>query len=183
MIRWYVPPPSPSPSDGDDADVVIIQEVEAHGTTWTNFSIEAVAVRHRVGRPVLRDRVFPLVQVTCSSSASGEGEGGVLVVSLHVPDLLGASPPPPGEGVSDSGGSTGVKDRSREDVVRGAVVGAYVSVERVRRDGSGSIEWIMATASDAKGVLPLWVQTRAVPAQVAVDVPYFLGWVDGQRGR
>lgn len=137
--------------------------------------MEAVAVRHRVGRPVLRDRVFPVVQLTCSS------EGGFLVVSLHVPDLLGASPSPPDEGVSGSGGSKGVKKKSKEDVARGAVVGAYVSVERVRRDGSGSIEWIMATASDAKGVLPMWVQTRAVPGQVAVDVPYFLGWVDGQR--
>lgn len=145
--------------------------------------MEAVAVRHRVGRPVLRDRVFPVVQVTCSSS-SGEGEGEFLVVSLHVPDLLGASPPsPPDDGVSGGGGSKGVKEKSKEDVVRGAVVGAYVSVERVRRDGGGSIEWIMATASDAKGVLPMWVQTRAVPGQVAVDVPYFLGWVDGQRGR
>lgn len=149
--------------------------------------MEAVAVRHRVRRPVLRDRVFPVVQVTCSAS----GEREFLVVSLHVPDLLAASPSPPDDGVLDSGGSKGVvKNRSRDHVLRGAVVGAYVSVERVRRvqsgedgGGGGSIEWIMATASDAKGVLPLWVQTRAVPGQVAVDVPYFLGWVDGQRRR
>ncbi|KAK0754159.1 hypothetical protein B0T18DRAFT_442590 [Schizothecium vesticola] len=158
-------------------------EVEANGTRWTDFTISALAARHRVGRPVLRDRVFPVVQVTCSSAAAEEGEGVFLVVSLHVEDLLAASSLLPG--ASDDDGlpldQQRVKDRSREDVGRGAVVGAYVSVERVRRDGGGSVEWIMATASDAKGVLPLWVQTRAVPGQVAVDVPYFLGWVEGQR--
>ncbi|CAI4216754.1 unnamed protein product [Parascedosporium putredinis] len=54
---------------------------------------------------------------------------------------------------------------------KGPVVGAYTSVERVRKLDSGEIEWIMATVSDAKGVLPLWVQAKAVPGQVARDNP------------
>ena len=46
---------------------------------------------------------------------------------------------------------------------------------------SGDIEWIMATASDAKGVLPMWVQNRAVPGQIAKDVPNFLTWAARER--
>ncbi|KAK1826165.1 hypothetical protein QBC39DRAFT_386937 [Podospora conica] len=165
-------------------------QVEAAGHRWSQFTMQALATRHRIGRPVLRDRAFPLVQVTCSS-ASGEGE--FLVITLYVPDLLTSSSaafPDDNDGPSrsPSPGSRRIKDKSKQDVARDAVAAAYVSVERVRRlpgdgDGDGSVEWIMATASDAKGVLPMFVQTRAVPGQVAVDVPYFLGWVDGERGK
>lgn len=79
-------------------------------------------------------------------------------------------------------------------VEKGVVVGAYVSVERVRRlpltkgaeaggmsGERGRIEWLMATASDARGILPMWVQTRAVPGQIAKDVSLFLGWMNTER--
>ena len=39
----------------------------------------------------------------------------------------------------------------------------------------------MATASEAGGLLPSWVQARAVPGQIAKDVPLFLAWADRQR--
>jgi hypothetical protein len=59
---------------------------------------------------------------------------------------------------------------------------AYVSIERIRiLPSSGEIEWIMATASDAKGVLPQWMQNMAVPGQVAHDVDLFLKWIPSQR--
>lgn len=47
---------------------------------------------------------------------------------------------------------------------------AYVSVERIRfLPSNGEIEWIMATASDAGGVLPQFIQNLAVPGAIAKD--------------
>jgi hypothetical protein len=96
---------------------------------------------------------------------------------------------------------------------RAVVVGAYASIERFRlmttttssspsssasaseSDGHAcskrEIEWIMATASDAKGVLPPWLQARAVPGQISKDVGLFVGWIEqcrrgdgaGEKGR
>ncbi|EXJ96331.1 hypothetical protein A1O1_01457 [Capronia coronata CBS 617.96] len=87
------------------------------------------------------------------------------------------------------------------------VMGAYAAVETVRRKRNRSsssssttgqqtrgqaqaqangktenqheIEWIMATASDAKGNLPLWMQKMGVPGAVAKDVGYFMKWIKG----
>jgi hypothetical protein len=39
----------------------------------------------------------------------------------------------------------------------------------------------MATASDAKGVLPRWVQAKAVPGQIARDVQLFIRWIAKER--
>ncbi|EED21709.1 conserved hypothetical protein [Talaromyces stipitatus ATCC 10500] len=69
----------------------------------------------------------------------------------------------------------------------------YASVERVRLlppvagngDGNRRIEWIMATTSDAGGLIPQWVQRSwtmgGVPKAIVADVGLFLGWVDKKR--
>ena len=173
--------------------------MELDGKPYTNFTLAALAVRHSIGRPVLRDRVFPLLQITCSSAAPpvvyGEDtEGEFLVISLCVPELLTSDLlSSPSEAPTPLPGSDGRDvNRTKEEISKGALTASYVSVERVRKvslDGSTKsghghgIEWTMATASDAKGVLPMFVQTQAVPGQIAVDVPYFLGWVKGGRER
>ena len=43
------------------------------------------------------------------------------------------------------------------------------------------VVWDMATASDAKGSLPMGIQKLGIPGAVAKDVGLFLGWVDAQR--
>ena len=73
---------------------------------------------------------------------------------------------------------------------------AYVSVERVYEeeqevveggDGVGGcsreIVWDMATASDAKGVLPMAVQKLGIAGAIVKDVGLFLGWAQKQRGK
>ncbi len=40
-----------------------------------------------------------------------------------------------------------------------------------------NVEWVMATASDAKGWLPMWVQKLGVPGAVVKDVGLFIRWV------
>lgn len=137
--------------------------VEVGGERWGGFTLGVVEMRHAVGRPVLKDRVFPVLQM--SASAAG-GEREFVVVSVTVEDFAAAAE---------------AEHASAGDVV----VASYASVERVRKvaegDQAGKIEWIMATASDAKGVLPGWVQRAAVPGQIAKDVSLFLAWIAKER--
>ncbi|KAK8027337.1 hypothetical protein PG991_004393 [Apiospora marii] len=137
---------------------------------WGRFTLKVVEMRHKVGRPVLKDRTFPVLQLTATA---GEEEREFVVVSIPVPDF----------------GTNEASQLARE---KGAQVAAYVSVERLRvmeaRDDdqqpsgkAGKIEWLMATASDAGGVLPSWVQNMAMPGIIWKDVPLFLKWIAGER--
>lgn len=70
-----------------------------------------------------------------------------------------------------------------EDAVKKAkvVMGEYVSVERVRKQHDGEIVWEMATASDAKGNLPMFAQKMGVPPSVIKDVGLFIKWSQDER--
>jgi len=46
---------------------------------------------------------------------------------------------------------------------------------------SGDVEWIMATASDAKGNLPMAVQKLGVPGAIVNDVGFFMKWIAEKR--
>ncbi|KAI0175647.1 hypothetical protein GGR52DRAFT_589449 [Hypoxylon sp. FL1284] len=138
--------------------------VDDEGAPWTDFALAVVEMRHRIGRPVLKDRTFPVLQMTCRRSAGGVPPE-FLVVSVPVPDF-------------------GSADATALAAEKGAQVAAYVSVERIRKTGGvddTDIEWLMATASDAGGVLPAWVQNLAAPGVIWKDVPLFLGWIARER--
>jgi hypothetical protein len=133
-------------------------EAEEGGERWSDFTLKVEEVKHNIGTG-LKNRTFPVLQMTCSAMGTKE----FLVVSVSVTDF-GSSP--------DS-------QYSKE---KGVVVGAYSSIERIRKlPVTGDIEWIMATTSNARGVLPMWVQAMAVPGQIAKDVPLFLTWVAKER--
>ncbi|KAI1098000.1 hypothetical protein F4804DRAFT_346701 [Jackrogersella minutella] len=143
-------------------DCAGVEAVGAGGVVWTGFRLAALEMRHRVGRPLLRDRTFPVLQMTASAAGGGDE---FVVVSIPVPDF-GA--------------------RAKESTLaseRGAQVAFYVSVERIRRGADGTVEWLMATASDAGGALPAWVQNLAAPGVIWKDVPLFLGWIARERGK
>lgn len=161
-----------------------LDPVEVGGVEWGRFGLSLVEMKHRIPPP-LRPRVFPVVQLIASAVGGGGAAGAsaddvdeFVVVSVTVDDFA--------EG--------GMRELAGLSAEKGVVVGAYASVERVRRlpppggsgssgSGDGQIEWIMATASDARGVLPMWLQTRAVPGQIAKDVGMFLGWIAGERAK
>ena len=44
-----------------------------------------------------------------------------------------------------------------------------------------NVEWVMATASDAKGYLPMWAQKMGVPSAIVKDVGLFIDYVKKQR--
>ncbi|TPX14273.1 uncharacterized protein E0L32_000667 [Thyridium curvatum] len=131
---------------------------------WGDFTLKVEEMRHRIGRPLLKDRTFPVLQMTCAAVRPPRDEFLVVSVTLD-PGFRGAPQ----------------AQLSRD---KGTVIAAYVSVERIRRmdsAGGDEIEWLMATASDARGVLPQWLQVLAVPGQIAKDVPLFLGWMARER--
>jgi hypothetical protein len=72
---------------------------------------------------------------------------------------------------------------------KAVVLGQYVSVERCKvlaqpgHEDDGKVVWDMATASDARGWLPMAVQKLGVPGAVAKDVGYFMKWAAGKRAR
>ena len=82
-------------------------------------------------------------------------------------------------------------------VPKNTIFAHYASVERVRllpaattttgtgENGGQRIEWIMATTSDAGGLVPQWVQRSwtmgGVPKAIVADVGLFLGWVERNR--
>ncbi|KAI1653623.1 hypothetical protein F4813DRAFT_399711 [Daldinia decipiens] len=152
-------------------------EAREGGQTWRRFGLIVEEMRHRIGKPVLKDRTFPVLQMTAAtasstttSSSEGEEEEDdddeFLVVSIPIPDF-------------------GTSEASKLAREKGAQIASYVSVERIRRiadgDGGKRVEWLMATASDAGGVLPAWVQNVAAPGVIWKDVPLFLGWIGRER--
>ena len=151
-------------------------EAEEGGETWGNFTLKLEEMRHKIGKP-LKDRTFPVLQMTCSAMARGEGEGdsedAAATQHREKPEFLVVSVT-----VADFDRAPNAEYSRAKDTV----LAAYASVERIRKlPATGEIEWIMATASDARGVLPQWVQNMAVPGQVAKDVPLFLGWIARER--
>jgi hypothetical protein len=106
----------------------------------------------------LRNRVFPVLQAT----ASVLGKRKFIVVQIAARDVTGM-----GMGAGEA--------RQGENVCA-----AYTSIERLKDNGEG-VEWAMGTTSDAKGVLPQWVQRMALPGMIAKDVETFLAWIATKR--
>lgn len=125
---------------------------------WGDVTFCIVEMKHKIEPKPLKNRTFPVLQVTASSQDANE----FIIVSIPITDF-GTSP-----------NALYAKDKS-------LVVGRYVSVERIRQMETGQIEWIMATASNAGGVLPQWVQNMAVPNEVAKDVELFMSWIERRR--
>jgi hypothetical protein len=134
-------------------------EIEVHGGRWNNITVVVEEMKHKIDPKPLKNRAFPVVQVV----AALEGTPEFMVVSVPLSDF------------EKSPYADFARDKS-------LVVAAYASIERIRVLPSNSdVEWIMATASDAKGVLPQWMQNLAVPSAVAKDVEMFLSWIPSQR--
>lgn len=164
--------------------------VTTHGQE--DFTLLLGLVRHRIGAPILKDRTFPVLQVTCATSpspSSSTPKSPTTHAASSAPDTASSSTSPPFQDsqtysefhiitlpITDIFTSSLVPPQTLAKHSN-AVVASYASVERIRKLDDGQIEWIMATASDARGVLPMWVQTGAVPGQIAQDVPHFLAWV------
>ena len=157
--------------------------------------------------PPLSPRCFPVLVLTASTSANS-----FIVVSITVnlnPSPTSSSPsatPPTSPSLPDAYYSTGrnithpdpgATRRQRKKTV----LGRYVAVESVKildadetetgeaqgarekhGETNGQIEWTMALASDARGVLPMALQNRALPGAISGDVGLFVKWIRNRDG-
>jgi len=107
-------------------------EVEVYGGRWVNFIVVVEEIKHQIDPKPLKNRTFPVVQIATELAGTQE----FLVVSIPLNDF------------DRSPHAEYAKDKS-------LVVAAYTSIERIRViPTTAEVEWIMATASDAGGVLP-----------------------------
>jgi hypothetical protein len=134
---------------------------------------------HHIPFPLF-NRAFPTLVVSAIDS-SKTGTDSFIVVQIPV-DLTAVPMAVYSTGNNRKEGST---SRQKKKVV----LGQYVSVERckvVKEDGSkdnGKVLWDMATASDAKGWLPMALQKLGVPGAVVKDVGFFIKWTAARRSR
>jgi len=149
-----------------DANVVLEYGAVEGVPGWESVEVSVVEMAHRIPFPLL-NRVFAVVVVT------GKSNDGFVVV--QVPVRL--------EAVQAARYSNGAnkKDASLKGLQKkGVVIGEYVSIERCRQEGN-EIVWEMATASDAKGSLPMALQKPALPGKITLDVGLFIDWIEKQR--
>ncbi|KAL1891870.1 hypothetical protein Sste5346_007415 [Sporothrix stenoceras] len=156
--------------------IILGESYPAGPRAWTRFTLRIVEMEHDLKQPGFDHRVFPVLQMTCRS-VEEEKKAQFLVISVPINDWKGVAPPDP--------------ERADTKVADGPniTIGSYVSVERFRLVRKGEdraaplkkVEWVMATASHARGMLPLMIQTPFVPKKIAIDVPLFLKFMVGAR--
>lgn len=149
-----------------------------------DLSLDIINMYHGIPAP-LNDRVFTilvLAGVRTDLPSDGSIKNEFIVVQLpvdlssfpdHIKDgcdhTISANPTYQPKGKSPIAEKTKVGKK--------LVQGQYASIEKVSNIG-GENHWVMATASDAKGVLPQWVQKRAIPGEIAKDVEYVYDYMD-----
>ncbi|OBT70013.1 hypothetical protein VE03_00508 [Pseudogymnoascus sp. 23342-1-I1] len=129
--------------------------IEVPHERWKGVSLYLLDIAHHLPSP-LRQRSFPVLQ-GIAERVDVDADGGEFVVVTVPVDV-------------------------KWDLWAGAVPAKYAAVERFRRVGA-HVEWVMATASRAGGVLPGWLQDLSVPGVVAKDVDFYLKWEAEQRER
>ncbi|KAI0196893.1 hypothetical protein F4808DRAFT_303776 [Astrocystis sublimbata] len=134
------------------------------GEQWHQFQLIVVEMRHKIGRPFLKDRTFPVIQLSCTVDAGDAPHASSEFVVVSIP-------------VHDFAKSPKAQLSNQKD----AQIADYVSVERIRRLANGQIEWLLGTASDARGILPLGIQDLALLNIVWKDVPMYMKWVEQNR--
>jgi Protein of unknown function (DUF3074) len=114
--------------------------------------------------PPLQPRCFPVLVCTAATSQTS-----FLAVTVPV-DL---------ESIPASFYSSGrnKSEGSEAQHRKKPVMGIYSAVETAYIDTDGQIDWTMATASDAKGSLPMFAQKMGIPGAIAKDVGFFLNWI------
>lgn len=147
------------------------EELEKKGRKigeWEDVHASVMEMVHKIPAP-FNKRVFPVL-VIAGKKAAAPAEGtdhGTPGDSFTVVQIPVATQGLPGAKYHDVPKITG---------------GLYCSIERceVVEDGK-KVQWSMATASNAKGALPMWAQKLGTPGAVVKDVGWFILWVSERR--
>ncbi|KAL9612870.1 MAG: hypothetical protein Q9167_002554 [Letrouitia subvulpina] len=135
---------------------------------YSDVTMTIYEMCHKLPFP-LSPRVFPVLVITAKT-----GRDGFVVVQLpvNVESLHGAFY---SNRRNEREGSNALKRKK-------PVLGVYTSIERCILRADHDIEWTMATTSDAKGWLPLWIQKLGIPGAIFKDVKFLLEWILKKRG-
>ncbi|RMZ88247.1 hypothetical protein DV736_g4530, partial [Chaetothyriales sp. CBS 134916] len=167
-----------------------VAKLEAEGslprTGFTDVTIGIYEMCHDIPPP-MKPRCFGVLVVTASviprgsrSSATSTDVGAWAdgdeqkFVAVTVPVQLGQ-----GSKKAFYANWRNLKEGENVKQKRETVQALYCAIE-TSAGGSGQeqeIDWLMATASDAKGVLPIWMQKLALPGTLPKDVGYFVKWI------
>lgn len=133
---------------------------------WEDVRVCLMEMQHHIPAP-LNNRVFPVLVI--SGKRNNENlvmkDKEFLVVQIPV-------------------STKGLPNAKYHDVSK-VTEGMYVSIEKCELVEEGSkVQWQMATASDARGSLPMWAQRMGVPGAIVKDVGLFIDWcAKNRRGR
>jgi len=150
-----------------DAFEVVDYGVAKDVEEWDDVEVKVMEMCHHIPFPLL-NRVFAVVVVTGRKTSKE-----LVVVQIPI-DLSRISAARYSSGAHKKDSSLQRRQR------KGVVIGEYVSVERCRLE-SEEVVWEMATASDAKGYVPMSIQKMALPGKITLDVGLFIRWITGVR--
>jgi hypothetical protein len=137
---------------------------------WEKVEMHVYEMAHKMP-PLLTNRVFPVLVIKAKNTTKSPHSFIVVQIPLEIsklPAALYAN----GRHKQDTDSAQKKKD---------ITLGVYVSVERCELESSGHVKWFMATASDARGNLPIWLQKSAVPGAIAKDVGLVIDWLQKRR--
>ena len=122
---------------------------------WEDVHVSIMEMAHHIPAP-LNNRVFPVLVITAHKKKE------LIVVQIPV--------------------ATKGLPNARYHNVPKVTGGMYCSIERGELiEDEAKVRWQMATASDAKGALPMWAQKMGVPGAVVKDVGLFIDWCAKRR--
>lgn len=152
------------------------------GPEYTHATMAVYEICHRLPA-LVGPRCFPVLVVTASCSAA---DFVAVTVPVDVARFAGAF---------YSNGRNRAEGADRQ-MKKAVTLGEYCAVERVSRcagqttreqgeasthvrrgQGADEIEWVMATASHARGNIPMAMQRMGIPGAIAKDVGLFLRWI------
>lgn len=167
------------------------QQTGAAPSRYSDATMSIYEMCHKLPSPT-SPRCFPVLVVTASVSAA---EFIAVTVPVNIASL-------PGAFYSNKRNKTEGADAQQK---KSTTLGDYVAVERVHRypagtthvdseghshthqsaprhvasrgEGDEEIEWVMATASHARGNIPMAFQRMGVPRAIVKDVGLFLKWI------
>lgn len=111
----------------------------------------------------LRNRAFAVLVVSATIQRTGFIVVQIPVDLTDVPEALYSN-------------GRNVEDGRNWRLRRRVVVGLYTSIERAFLGPDLYTWWQRATASDARGSVPQWMQKKFMPSKVRKDVGLFIKW-------
>lgn len=168
VLSWDSEMPQPAPSATNGFASSSNTTSTCSQPIFTEISMRIYEMCHSLPAP-LQPRVF---SVLVASAKTGPDSFVVVQVPINIKSVPAAF----------YSNGRNAKEGTSPEKRKEPVIGIYTSIERCKvLPTTGEVEWVMATASDARGALPMWMQKMGTPGAVVKDVGLFIQWVQSIR--